>query len=888
MILIAEFRPWVVPFEVTGDTWLTEHARGTDNGMALVSILIAEIRQRKLVVPALSVVERLVLGARARARSRAFAALNKGLTQDQQKRLDGILDTKDDSHQTHLGWIRQSTGAANPANILDCLERLKFLRGLGIPSEWANRIHQNRLVQIAREGANTDVTHLRTFSDERRYATLVACVLDGMTTLTDEALEMHERFLGKQFKKAERKHLAMFQENGRAINQTLQRYSSLGRAIIGAKAEKVDAFSAMESVMSWEDFVKSVDEAEKLARPGEFDSLALVFDRYPQIRRYAPQFLDTFEFRASPASEDLLKAIRLIRELNTSRTRKVPEDAPRTFVRKRWERHVFGAEGIDRRFYETCVLAELGKSLRSGDLWVAGSRRYRDFEEYVLTPEAFAAVRSSGLPLAIELDGPKYLAKRTELLHAELQRVDSLAMANQLPEASITDGVLKISPLDNQESDAAETLTRQAYGLLPRVKITDLLSEVDDWCNFGRHFTHLRSGESAPDRALLLTGILADGVNLGLSRMVDACPGVSLAKLSRVVNWHIREETYGKALAEVVNHHHGLEFVGNWGDGTTSSSDGQRFRTGGTGDALGDVNARYGNDPGVTFYTHISDQYGPFHTKLISATVRDATHVLDGLLYHESELQIEEHYTDTAGFTDHVFALCHLLGFRFAPRIRNVGDTRLFTVEKPGIYPTLAPLVGGSVNSKQILTHWEEILRLATSIEHGTVTASLMLRKLGAYPRQNGLAIALREFGRLERSIFLLQYMSNLQMRRRIHVGLNKGEARNALARAVFFHRLGELRDRTHENQRHRACGLNLVVSSIVLWNTVYLERAVSALRENGQPVTEEALAHLSPLKWDHINLTGDYHWPKDTGLGRQKLRPLGVSPQVVPNPTSP
>ena len=113
----------------TISTWLTEHARGTDNGMALVSILIAEIRQRKLVVPALSVVERLVLGARARARSRAFAALIKDLTPDQQKPLDGILETKGDSHQTHLGWVRQSTGAASPVNILDCLERLKFLRG---------------------------------------------------------------------------------------------------------------------------------------------------------------------------------------------------------------------------------------------------------------------------------------------------------------------------------------------------------------------------------------------------------------------------------------------------------------------------------------------------------------------------------------------------------------------------------------------------------------------------------------------------------------------------------------------------------------------------------------------------------------------------------------
>ena len=154
---------------------------------------------------------------------------------------------------------------------------------------------------------------------------------------------------------------------------------------------------------------------------------------------------------------------------------------------------------------------------------------------------------------------------------------------------------------------------------------------------------------------------------------------------------------------------------------------------------------------------------------------------------------------------------------------------------------------------------------------------------IARYPRQNGLAVALRELGRLERTLFLLQYMSSVELRRRIHVGLNKGEARNALARAVFFHRLGELRDRTHENQRHRACGLNLVVASIILWNTVYLERAVTALRESGQTVSDEALAHLSPLKWDHINLTGDYHWPKDTGLLHRKLRPLGAIPQVGP-----
>ena len=125
--------------------------------------------------------------------------------------------------------------------------------------------------------------------------------------------------------------------------------------------------------------------------------------------------------------------------------------------------------------------------------------------------------------------------------------------------------------------------------------------------------------------------------------------------------------------------------------------------------------------------------------------VRDATYVLDGLLYHESDIRIEEHYTDTSGFTDHVFALMHLLGFRFAPRIRDLADKRLFVADSKKEYPAINTMIGDAINIKHISSHWDEILRLAASIKHGTVTASLILRKLGSYPRQNGLAMALRE-----------------------------------------------------------------------------------------------------------------------------------------------
>ena len=163
--------------------------------------------------------------------------------------------------------------------------------------------------------------------------------------------------------------------------------------------------------------------------------------------------------------------------------------------------------------------------------------------------------------------------------------------------------------------------------------------------------------------------------------------------------------------------------------------------------------------------------------------------------------------------------------------------------------------------------------RIAVEIG-STVTALLILRKLAAYPRQNGLAMGLREYGRVERTLFTLKWLRDPALRRRVTGGLNKGEARNALARTVFFHRLGEIRDRSYENQRYRASGLNLVIAAITLWNTVYLERAVAALRERGS-VDESLLRHLAPLGWNHIGLTGDYSWHANKRVAKGGFRPL-------------
>jgi TnpA family transposase len=155
------------------------------------------------------------------------------------------------------------------------------------------------------------------------------------------------------------------------------------------------------------------------------------------------------------------------------------------------------------------------------------------------------------------------------------------------------------------------------------------------------------------------------------------------------------------------------------------------------------------------------------------------------------------------------------------------------------------------------------------------VSASLLLKRLGAYPRQNGLGLALREIGRIERALFMLNWFELPGLRRQATVELNKGEARNALARVVCFHRLGRLRDRAAEAQQYRASGLALVTAAIALWNTVYLSRALDELQHGGEIAADPLLAHLASVGWQHINLTGDYLWDADSLLSPDGFRSL-------------
>lgn len=308
----------------------------------------------------------------------------------------------------------------------------------------------------------------------------------------------------------------------------------------------------------------------------------------------------------------------------------------------------------------------------------------------------------------------------------------------------------------------------------------------------------------------------------------------------------------------------------------TSSSDGMRLQLG-VSSLHADSNPHYGTGKGTTIYRFTSDQFSSYYSKIINTNSRDATHVLDGLLNNDTDLNIEEHYTDTAGYTDQVFALTYLLGFRFAPRIRDLSDVKLFTLNKCDKFSNLDGILKGKINEKIIKDNYDEVLRLASSIKEGTVISSLIISKLASYSRQNSLAAALREMGKIEKTIFILDYISSEELRRKIQKGLNKGEAMNGLARAIFFGKQGELRERTIQSQLQKASALNLIINAINIWNTLYLEKAINYKESIGEYINYNLISHISPLGWEHINMLGEYTFNLNELESTELYRPLNI-----------
>ena len=834
--------------------WIAREAEAATSNEDLARRLVAECRRTRTILPGSSTIERLCADALVEAERRIEDLIAHRITPTLSENLAHLLEDTVDGRVTRFVWLRQFEVGANSAAANRLMDRLEYLQRFDLPADLLDGVPAHRVTRLRRQGERYYADGMRDLPEDRRLAILAVCTLEWRSSLADVIVETHDRIVGRLYRASERLCNTRIADEKAAVRDTLKSFAEIGGALLGAQDDGTALDGIIATGPGWERFRTLVATASALTNVLAADPLSRVLDGYHRFRLYAPRMLRLLDMQAAPIATPLLAAVAMLRN-------GIKVDPPVDFLRpnSKWHRHLRAEPSGDHRLWEIAVLFHIRDAFRSGDIWLAGSRRYGDLKQLLVPPQAIEQTAR----LAVPLRPGEWLAERRARLDTRLKEFGRAARTGTIPGGIIENGKLHIDKLRADTPEGAEDLVLDLYQQLPPARITDLLLEVDERTGFSEAFTHLRTGAPCSDRIGLMNVLLAEGVNLGLRKMAAATNTHSFWELLRIARWHVEGSAYDRALAMIVEAHAALPMAAFWGQGQSASSDGQFFLATEQGEAMNLINAKYGNVPGLKGYSHVSDQYAPFATQVIPATVSEAPYILDGLLMNDAGRRVRQHFADTGGFTDHVFAACALLGYRFAPRIRDLPQKRLYAFTPNATPANVRALVGGKINEPLIERNWPDILRIMATIAAGIVAPSQILRKLASYPRQNELALALREVGRIERTLFMIDWILDAGLQRQAQIGLNKGEAHHALKRAISFHRRGEIRDRSGEGQHYRIAGMNLLAAIIIFWNTMKLGEVVNTRAASGTHIAPDLLAHVSPLGWEHINPTGEYRWPK-------------------------
>ncbi len=543
--------------------------------------------------------------------------------------------------------------------------------------------------------------------------------------------------------------------------------------------------------------------------------------------------------------------------------------APVDFLTPAEQHAVLDDAGVLRvPLYKALLFIKIAEALKGGVLNLRHSYKYRSLDDYLIAKQAWDTHREAYLQRA-ELTTVAAWQPTLDALAVQLdqqyQQTNRRILAGDNPHVPFRkDGSFHVSTPQAEPEDS-----EPLRGVFPKrryVSLVEVLATVTRFAHFLEAFvpwrvTHTRT--KPPDRTFF-AGITGYGCFIGTRKIASISSGLSEAELESTVNGSCTLDTIHGANDRIVQcmDHLALPHVYRHTDGLVhTSSDGQKFEV-----AVDSLHARYsfkyfGQDQGVSAYTFIDRRHFLPYSLIMSAAEHEAHYVIDGLM-HNDVVKSDIHSTDTGGYSAMLFGAMHLLGFAFAPRIKNFAKCQLYAFQKRKGYEQQGYkiLPDAYIKPELLADQWDEILRFIATIKLKEATASQLFKRLNSYSRQHPLYHALKEFGKIPKSDFLLRYTDILALRQAVEKQLNKGESMNKLARAVSFGNNQEfLYGEKVEQEIAEGCQ-RLIKNAIICWNYLYLTQKIAeADSEERRQALLLAVRNGSVGPWHHINLHGEY-----------------------------
>ena len=686
----------------------------------------------RVVLPGASVLERLVAGACLTAHDQIFEEIYRHLSPEVIQSIDNLLIAPRGEQRSSFHQLKEYPPAAKVTSLRDYLQRYRTLTETGINDMepvFIDPAFQEYLYKLAKSYNARD---LKRFKDHKRYSLMICFLLETRKVLLDHLVKMHDQYIMDMCRHSgdalEKKHREIRKKQKRAVD-----------TVVGTTRLFLD-WPDDEPIYR-RDLLKGDDERKlresindlnvfrRLEERGYGDQLLA---RYPSLRKYFADFIQ-LPFAAEQGSTALMKGIEMLRKLDSGDLKRLPDDAPLTFVPKELRRALKDSSGnINRNAWELGLALAMKDALRSGDLYLPQSRQHVSFWNLMLNEERWRETRESSFE---ELNQPQPQDVK-ELLVQQFHKAAAEAERKFGSDdfSRIENGRLRLKQEDKTAIPiTVMNLQKVIDSSMPSIRIENLLMEVDKITRFTHHFVPVQQHNTRPNGfyKTLLAAIISQATNLGVVSMSSSIKDVTVDMLRNVLQFYIRDETLKAASAEIVNQHHHLPFSAVHGSGAISSSDAQRFKISASSLLASYYPRYYGYyEKAVGIYTHVSDQYSVFSTKIISCSPREALYVLDGLLENNTILKIKGHTTDTHGYTEIVFALCYLLGYYFMPRIRDLKDQQLYRVDRNVNYGELRQLLTKTADLDIVEEQWEPMIRVAKSLVDRTSPAHVIVQRL--------------------------------------------------------------------------------------------------------------------------------------------------------------